>query len=63
MPAGMPSEADKKAMHDYYRVLNVLLTVGVVMEVMVLPPVIDRQQGLFQIERVSIELSKKTPES
>ena len=45
MPAGMPSEADKKAIHDYYRVLNVLLTVGVVMEIMVLPPVIDRQQG------------------
>ena len=46
MPAGMPSEADKKALHDYYRVLNVILTVGVVMEIMIVPPVIDRKQGL-----------------
>ena len=51
MPAGMPSEADKKAMHDYYRVLNVVLAVGVVMEIMLVPPVIDRQQGQHQTKK------------
>ena len=46
MPVGMPREADYKAVHDYYRVLHVLLTAGYVMEIMAGPPVIDREQGI-----------------
>ena len=45
MPVGMPREDDYKAVHDYYRVLNVILTAGVVMEIMLVPPVIDRKQA------------------
>lgn len=47
MPAGMPSDADKKAVHDYYRVLHRILAVGVVMEIMLVPPVIDRKAGIL----------------
>ena len=47
MPVGGPSPEDKKAVSDYYRVLNILLTAGVVMEIMLLPPVIDRKQGIL----------------
>ena len=46
MPVGMPRADDYKAVHDYYRVLNVILTAGVVMEIMLVPPVIDRKQGI-----------------
>ena len=45
MKNGGPSAEDKKAVSDYYRVLNVILTAGVVMEIMLVPPVIDRKQG------------------
>lgn len=47
MPVGMPRADDYKAVHDYYRVLNVILTAGVVMEIMLVPPVIDRKQGIL----------------
>ena len=30
-----------------FRVLNVILTAGVVMEIMLVPPVIDRKQGVL----------------
>merc|ERR1719471_337978 len=46
MSVGGPSPEDKKAVADYYRVLNIILTAGVVMEIMLLPPVIDRKQGI-----------------
>ena len=44
----MPTEADKKAVHDYYRVLHRILAAGVVMEIMLVPPVIDRSQGILK---------------
>lgn len=47
MPVGGPTAEDKKAVADYYRVLNIVLTAGVVMEIMLLPPVIDRKQGVL----------------
>lgn len=48
MDVGMPTPADKKAVHDYYRVLHRILAAGVVMEIMLVPPVIDINEGILK---------------
>ena len=58
MPVGMPREDDYKAVHDYYRVLNVILTAGVVMEIMLVPPVIDRKQGIMRSQDLRSKINR-----
>lgn len=45
MDTGITTPEEKKAVHDYYRVLHRILAVGVVMEIMLVPPVIDRKKS------------------
>jgi cyclopropane fatty-acyl-phospholipid synthase-like methyltransferase len=44
---GVQTPEDAKALHDYYRVLHRILAVGVVLEVMMLPPTLDPQVGVL----------------
>eukprot|EP00443_Scrippsiella_acuminata_P078552 CAMPEP_0115373802 /NCGR_PEP_ID=MMETSP0271-20121206/1623_1 /TAXON_ID=71861 /ORGANISM="Scrippsiella trochoidea, Strain CCMP3099" /LENGTH=374 /DNA_ID=CAMNT_0002796823 /DNA_START=42 /DNA_END=1166 /DNA_ORIENTATION=+ len=45
---GVKDEADAKAIHDLYKVLNQICAAGVVMEIMTLPPVLDRRATLME---------------
>lgn len=45
---GVKNPAEAKAIHDFYKVLNQILAVGVVMEIMLLPPSLDPSAGVLK---------------
>lgn len=45
---GVKNPKEAKAIHDFYKVLNQVLAVGVVMEIMLLPPSLDPSAGVLK---------------
>jgi len=52
---GVKTPAEVKAIHDYYKVLHQILAVGVVMEIMLLPPSLDPDAGVLKNIELFVE--------